>query len=385
MFSSKQSPKKEVTKYPLRRYGISFGADPEFFFTKGKEVIGSEKILKGDIEARDEYNTPYGKVIIDGVQAELNPAPSSCREAFATNLSQCFREVANLTKKDKNLNVSFTQVVTVGKKEFDSLSDDSKKFGCAESQNVYNKKSSITVDPNVYRKRSAGGHIHMGANAGSPLRKVLETTDVLIPIMDLIVGNTCVLIDRNPDNKERRKNYGRAGEFRVQPHGMEYRTLSNFWLQSYQLMSFVMGLSRLAVSIVADSNTDSYGRGDKTEDFAKNLLKLVDRKKVEEAINNNNFVLAYSNFIKIQKYLFDIVGTNTNNFPLNSENVDDFKYFIKKGVNHWFKQDPLEHWLRPPIGNGWENFLHTTVHQKRTRNVRLKKTVKIIRNTLGVK
>ena len=53
----------------------SMGCDPEFFL-KDKEgsTIGSEKFIpKGGIRVGGS------KFIIDGVQAELNPAPSTCR------------------------------------------------------------------------------------------------------------------------------------------------------------------------------------------------------------------------------------------------------------------------------------------------------------------
>lgn len=349
---------------------VTLGCDPEFFFTGSKgETTGAEKVLPKDgitytrgTDARhlDGMHTAIGdtsRIVIDGVQAELNPRPNPCRANLGNEIGACFRSLKK-TLEDKGMKVSFAPVVKVSRKEMNSLSDQSKIFGCAPSTNVYAKESEskILVDPKKYLKRSAGGHVHLGAERGcDAIVKALKNVEVLVPMLDAIVGNTCVLIDRDPNNAERRKNYGRAGEHRVKEYGMEYRTLSNFWLQSYQLMSLVMGLSRLAVHIVAYST--------KENDYVAAIMKAVDQKDIVKAINENDFALAYDNFMKIEAILLDATGTHSEDYPFTRPNIDAFHFFISKGVNHWFKEDPFQHWLAIPEGHGtgWETFLKYTI------------------------
>lgn len=346
---------------------VMLGCDPEFFFTGSNgATTGAEKILPeagltykpGTYTHDGNYTSLNGttsKIVIDGVQAELNPRPNPCRANLANEISACFRDL-HKTLKDRGISVSFKPVVEISQEELDSLSEKSKTFGCAPSTNVYAQSTSkISVDPKKYLKRSAGGHIHLGWNFSEENKKALKNLEVMVPILDIIVGNTCVLMDRNPANKERRKVYGRVGEYRVKDYGLEYRTLSNFWLQSYQLMSFVFGLSRLAVHVVAHST--------ETNNYAKAIMDAVKREDIIKAINTNDFALAYSNFLKIEPILCEMTGRDTANYPFNKDNIACFHWFIKKGVTYWFKEDPLHHWVTLPEGHntGWETFRDTKV------------------------
>ena len=83
----------------LQFKSIVFGCDPEFFFSKNGEVIGAEKVIaengleykRGDFEDKKDGDTVSGysrgagnsKIIIDGVQAELNPRANTCRALLA--------------------------------------------------------------------------------------------------------------------------------------------------------------------------------------------------------------------------------------------------------------------------------------------------------------
>lgn len=377
----------------LEYYDVYMGCDPEFFFSKKGEVVGAERVLSKDgiiydqkkarAEGRYTYDggiytdRPNSKIVIDGVQAELNPRYNACRANLGNEIGACFRELYEQIRGDKNLNVDFTPVVEISKKELESLSIKSRVFGCAPSMNIHTaSKSKISVDPSVYRFRSAGGHIHLGLfedRNSYDLKKKLEINKILmetfnpnrlVPILDIILGNTCVLIDRNELAKERRKVYGKAGEYRLPPYGLEYRTLSNFWLQSYQLMSFVMGLARMGYLIVFNTLRSE------TDHYEKYILNLVNEDEITEAINNNDFDLAYSNFKKIEKVLVEIGDSCNYKYPINSFTIKEFHHFIKKGVNYWFKTNPLEHWMKLPEGHetGWEAFCKNVVKKDMDTN-----------------
>ena len=120
--------------------------------------------------------------------------PRSCTESLSVILA-----------KASFINFALMTMVEVDKAELDSLSEASRRLGCGPSLNAHDKTASINVDASTYLKRSAGGHIHLGGVHNYPY----YTPDHLATLMDIIVGNTCVMIDRDPNAAERRKVYGR--------------------------------------------------------------------------------------------------------------------------------------------------------------------------------
>lgn len=337
---------------------IQMGCDPEFFFQKNGQIIGSEKVIS--LKTGLKINNSNSKFIVDGVQAELNPIPNICRALLGNEISKCFKELYQKIQTDKELSVNFDQLITISKKELMSLDEKSRKFNCTPSRNTDPKlNNSIKIkDATKYKYRSAGGHIHIGTiGCSNQIKTIMKEPERLIQIMDIIVGNTCVLIDRDPGNIERRKNYGRAGEFRTPPHGIEYRTLSNFWLRSYPLMSFVMSLSRFAVNILANTMPG--------KDYEKELLSLIDIKQIKKAINTNDFNMAWNNFQKIKPFIARTT-TEGEKYPLTEGNLKKFEFFVSKGIKFWFKEDPLLHWIKIPEGHnaGWETFIRDKVSPK---------------------
>lgn len=363
-------------------YRVTMGCDPEFFFAIKGKTIGAEKILpKEGLEykpgtsegpAGDGRHTVRGeknsKVIIDGIQAELNPRANTCRANLGNEISACFREVYKKLESHPGVTAEFGQTVQITKEEMKSLDKASKQFGCTPSKNAYTEKNNVKIkDASRYYKRSAGGHIHLGHDGQEHVKKTLENHKELVPMLDIIVGNTCVLLDKDPGNIERRKNYGKAGEFRTPPHGIEYRTLSNFWLQSYQLMSLATGLARLAVNIVANSTPEN--------DYAKAIRSKVSMLKIRQAINNNDYELAYKNFKAIEEVLIDMIDEDDeDDYPITAKTIAEFHYFVEKGINHWFKENPLEHWCKIPEGHGtgWEKFITTTVRKEYKESLKTK-------------
>lgn len=208
---------------------VIIGADPEGFFSKDGVIVGSEKVIpKKGLFAR--YQTKP-VVVRDGVQFELNPLAawniSDLRTSIANGMTLLAKQ---LTELDNNVVVDWRGLVEVGESELASLSSDTRLLGCNPSLNIY-EEWAITVDPLTYRKRSAGGHLHFGLNQLNAHKNFYTDRGGIVPYLDIFVGNTLVMLDRDPGAAERRENYGRAGEYREPEHGLEYRTPSNFWLR----------------------------------------------------------------------------------------------------------------------------------------------------------
>lgn len=351
-------------QHHLQTCSVTLGCDPEFFLTKSDgTVVGSEIALKNvfdeDARARaenakrpswDRYDV--GSTLVeDGVQVEINPPAGTCRESLAMHIRAAFTSLHTELKKG-DFSACFNTVIEMDPKELERLSEKAKKLGCAPSLNSDGKKHGIKVDGAKHLTRSAGGHIHLGL---SPRLK--EVRPRLIDVLDILLGNTCVMIDRDPRAAERRKLYGRAGEYRTPAHGVEYRTLSNFWLRAYPLMSFVMGVGRQGVHIMNTAINANCSWNPEKE-----LLDTVDLKACKRAINKNDLKLARENWRDVQTF-FKKAGDAFGVYSaINAKRLSAIDFFLKgvskEGLAAWFPQDPVTHWTHLQVhNNGWESFI----------------------------
>jgi hypothetical protein len=86
------------------------------------------------------------------------------------------------------------------------------------------------------------GHIHVGYNNPDD-----KTSFEIAKAMDLFLGVGSVLLDKDT---QRRSLYGKAGAMRLKSFGMEYRTLSNFWIFDDKLISWVFNNTLKALEFI---------------------------------------------------------------------------------------------------------------------------------------
>lgn len=411
-------------------YQSPIGMDVEFFLKKDGKIIGAEKLINSD----KGIETVNGKFVKDGVQCEINPSPNRCREILGANIVTCFNEFNKIIIKN-GITIDFSSKQIITKQEFDSLSNDSKRFGCNPDYNVHNncEINIKKISGETTKKRTCGGHLHFGfenvmfksntveekcrncefeckitatdlnitnifknklfnihdykdlnicipenkdklyqylnkqykiqsdtfSNGSISLSdsaKVCINPAILIPLMDLFVGIPSVLIDRDPNASSRRMMYGKAGDFRYQPHGIEYRTLSNFWLKSYTLMHLFTGLGRTAFLIASNDINN------KTE-YSKHLFSIISINDIKKAINNNDYVMARDIFLKIESFLLEISNGLENYFPINKNTLKGFKQFVLTGYQNYINDDIIKNWVKEHAisDGGWERFCSNMV------------------------
>lgn len=321
----------------LKPVRITYGTDPEGFFEKGGAIIGSEKIIP--VHGIGAYNA---MTVRDGIQFEVHVGANYEHQKVAVCMSNAFSDLKAVLKNIPEVSCCWRGLVEVSREELDSLSEASRILGCTPSKNIYGDRP-ITVDPKTYRKRSAGGHVHLGL-AGTKIydqNSVEEIRHRLVPYLDVFVGNTCTLLDRDPGAAERRENYGRAGEYRLPDHGVEYRTTSNFWLRSYSLMNLVFGLAHVAVASLEDTL-----KGGTLED---ELMEVVDFPRVIQAIDTSNWDLAKANFLDIRPYLVKHLP-KAGEWGLTPDTIDKFLMLAEavktEGLEKFFPDDPVTHWSK---------------------------------------
>ena len=113
-------------------------------------------------------------------------------------------------------------------------------FGCDPDFDAWNG-GAVNPKPraNDWRLRSCGGHVHIGEKIES-----VEDAQRLIRWMDFCAGVPSTVLD---DGFLRKSLYGKRGAYRIKPYGVEYRTLSNFWIWEDKLIDFVWNATQLAV------------------------------------------------------------------------------------------------------------------------------------------
>ena len=346
----------------IKENSTTVGSDPELFVRKTpnyKTVTGAEKLLdEGAITAPNGY----GKVIIDGVQLELNPKYSTCRESHAAFIAELIRLSAEQAKK-KGMVLDFSVGQRITPTELRTLKPENQKFGCSESFNANESPIDLgMIDATKVYTRYAGGHIHIG---GDWVPKIMKShPDLVIRLCDAIAGNTMVLFDRDPANVERRKLYGRAGEYRLPTCGVEYRTLSNFWMSNYQMYSLAFALVRLAVNAASTEKAAA--------DALNDIYTEVTPDEIVRAINENDYDLAFKNFQHIRKVIYKLVSGSEyygSRFGLHESTAKEFDYFLDKytteGYAYWFGENkPEKYWTqkyRTCAHYGFNDFLRQVV------------------------
>lgn len=238
---------------------ITFGSDPEFMLVDQKGSLRSAiGIVPGKKDARYDLGDGH-KAYYDNVLCEVQIAPAKTAKQAVTNFGECLRRCARLVKPYKLVpRASATFPAS------ECVHDDAKVFGCDPEYDAYDLvvcKPPNCEEGNTFR--SGGGHIHIGFAEGAEhegldsdkLNVVVWNRIWVVRMCDLFLGIPALLTDHDPTSQERRKLYGGAGTHRIPPYGVEYRSLSNFWLAHPDRVALMFDLANHVVDIVVEQKT----------------------------------------------------------------------------------------------------------------------------------
>lgn len=246
----------------LSRKDVTAGADPEVFLFDGDTPVPGIGLIGGTKE--EPQPVKFGAVQEDNVLAEFNIDPAKSQKEFLRNLDMVMRQLAARVAP-LQLKVQASQHFT--KEALMAAGPQAIRFGCDPDYNAWTQEVNETPSP-FTTLRSAGGHVHLGFD----LTKVDPFS--VARSMDIFLGIPSVLLD---DNTERRSIYGKAGSCRPKPYGVEYRTLSNFWLRSNVLMRWVYDNAMLA-----------YEKSDEVDE----ILDIFPAATIQDTINTSNREMA---------------------------------------------------------------------------------------------
>ena len=217
---------------------FTLGADPELFVLKGKSLLTSQEI---ELPGTKETPYPLGEktfVQRDNAAVEFNIFPAENVNQFVSSISTALNELKSFCENRKfGEKLAIIPYGSFSKQQLDH--PETQRVGCDPDFNAWTGKPNPSPDISESLIRVAGGHIHVGVN-GLPRRK-------LVKAMDLFLGCPSILFDKD---EVRRKLYGQAGCYRPKPYGVEYRVLSNFWIEKDHLVEWVWNQTSKAVEFV---------------------------------------------------------------------------------------------------------------------------------------
>lgn len=247
---------------------FTIGSDPEFILIDDKNKIKSAiGVVKGTRNKRikiDQIEFYY-----DNVLAECTVVPSKTKEEFIHNLRKSLSIFYKLVHPYK-----ITTIPSAYFSAEDLIHRDSRKSGCSAEHCAYSLGTVLPkkIDKffNESKLRTAGGHIHLGTDLG----RSHESCIMLVRMLDLFLGFAFLQLDNSKESIERRKIFGKAGRYRQPSYGVEYRTLSSFWLSSPKLAELVYELCEFVIQFTIEKKYENFWKIDydklNSDDFWNN-------------------------------------------------------------------------------------------------------------------
>lgn len=220
----------------------TLGADPEVFVSnRAGEIVSAIGTIGGTKE--EPSPVPHGALQEDNVLAEFNIEPAETSEEFRVYISSVMGSLSYRLHQHK-LKMEIVPHHTYSMDFLEGQGEKALVLGCDPDFNAYTGRVNVPPAGDETGFRTASGHIHFGYD--SPRKK---QSFYLVQAADIALGIPSVLID--PDRK-RRELYGKAGACRIKDYGVEYRTLSNFWLNDDVSIEWAYNQAKLAGHIVEE-------------------------------------------------------------------------------------------------------------------------------------
>ncbi len=267
---------------------LNIGSDPELFLRKVSDhsLVSALDYLTGTKES--PQSSTHGFLQADNVCAEINPIPANSLEGFIENTLLVLKDLDDLIEP---LGL-FTDISSMEDFTTELLSSNplNEIAGCMPDYNAWlcceNKPTSYLGTT----LRAAGGHISIEFSSAG--LEDSNRTD-FVKALDMEIGLASVVHDLS--GSCRRELYGKAGSFRpkfISEHGydgLEYRVLSNYWLRSREVMTFIYNKIEKI-----EANLSYYSK--KADSLSNEIVRIINQGTRKEAIsfcNDNNIGYSY--------------------------------------------------------------------------------------------
>lgn len=268
------------------------GLDTEFLVKKeGKVIWPWEQKLPQERDLSNPFTTDNPERYDfhgDGFATELCISPNYCLDLIMESLGYAFYWLGREGVRQIYAPAIYSIPTEVEK----AAPEQAKQLGCMPSLNAYGDSgnpSSLTKE-----QRTTGCHLHIS----HPKLVDQDIALALVRWADILVGCTWTYISPNPSKAEaeRRKAYGRAGEFRFKQYpaepgglllkdyafGVEYRVLPGTPMQHPAYLTLMYSLYRSALRLAVE-----YGNPVQDLAFqAKEAINNADKTQAKKVIRS---------------------------------------------------------------------------------------------------
>ena len=198
-------------------------------------------MITGSYKGYACIETEHGLIFADGASWELNPNPGNVPTVLDNLqglLETSYQVKQDLSRSDRRIRMLVTPSLGFDLEMLAIWNDEQlMQFGCDPDKSIWPRDVDPSkVDAAKHSVRYFGGHIHLGYPVENPAEFYADMKNIkrMIVLADALLGGAGTILDVFSDGGgyQRRKVYGQPGVYRLQPHGIEYRTISNSWVMS---------------------------------------------------------------------------------------------------------------------------------------------------------
>ena len=243
----------------MSNVSMRLGSDPEIFLqdTNGKPISAIGYIQADKWNPLQIPDMEKGFTLQeDNVSLEYGIPPAATAEEFVHHIQAVMER-----SKEWVPGLTFSKLSCIVFPEDQMQHPLAHVFGCEPDWCAWTGNTNPKPVPPHPFLRSAGGHIHV---------ETQEDKHQVVKGMDLFLGIPSVLMD---EGELRKQLYGKAGALRYKDYGVEYRTLSNFWIFKEELIKWVWRNTARAL-----------------ENVSMDYTPYAD--EIQQAINNSDKALA---------------------------------------------------------------------------------------------
>ena len=245
--------KQKNGKKDSKNWELTIGSDFELFIkdNETQKFVSSLDLF----DDKDKYDPfvidDHTKFFCDNVLFEGNVKYATTKKDLVENFRFTLTKMAECLSEKYGDRYSF---IADAAHEFDDESLNNPKAreaGCSVSYNAHTKGISETAPFEKVNTRTSALHAHFGRTDFNKIKnrkgQILldhNSRNDIVLLSDLFIGNTMNLIDNDVENSIlRRKYYGKSGELRTPPFGVEYRVLHSYFLRHPSMIEFLYDLS----------------------------------------------------------------------------------------------------------------------------------------------
>lgn len=266
----------KIAPKPLK---LTIGSDPEVMLREVAtgEIVSSIPILK---------NTKDDPIDLgDGIKTYSDCVLAEATMPYVMNVDQLVERFRNVFQRmQKHVGKKYTLLGRSSHVYSPAQLKDKRawEIGCNPELLVHQK---TITQPREFADgtRTGSAHWHLGNLdwQNDPQGKLISmrSAEEAVKLMDIFVGCSTTIYDKDPTARARRKLYGICGSFRKTPFGCEYRVCGGGILNTPDFIRLTGDLIIHAMSHISN-------------DTAPDVFKKVDFEEVQKAVNENDPILS---------------------------------------------------------------------------------------------